>query len=103
MLGGVTRHMLPHLSGVPPPPCKQALSLLYLATYRTFVLSRYGWLADGTAQYPMQQSLGIAGILLELVIIIGRSTRAADSTHGVKRIKSDICLTASTMQQEGCW
>ena len=27
MLGGVTRHMLPHLPGVPPPPppCKQAL------------------------------------------------------------------------------
>ena len=45
----------------PPPSCKQALSLLYLSTYRTFVLSRYGWLADGTAQYPMQQSLGNCG------------------------------------------
>ena len=38
---------------------------------------------------------------MELVVIIGRSTRAAHSTHGVIRIKSDICLTASTMQQEG--
>ena len=28
MLGGVTRHMLPHLSAPPPlpPPCKQALN-----------------------------------------------------------------------------
>ena len=25
MIGGVTRHKLPHLSGGPPPPCKQAL------------------------------------------------------------------------------
>ena len=38
---------------------------------------------------------------MELVVIIGRSTRAAHSTHGVMRIKSDICLTASTMLQEG--
>ena len=27
-LGGVTRHMLPHLSGGPQLPCKQALSLI---------------------------------------------------------------------------
>ena len=26
MLGGATRHMLPHLPGVPPPSSKQALS-----------------------------------------------------------------------------
>ena len=25
MIGGVTRHKLPHLSGGPPPPWKQAL------------------------------------------------------------------------------
>ena len=25
MIGGVTRHMLPHLLWGPPPPCKQAL------------------------------------------------------------------------------
>ena len=28
MMGGVARHMLPHLSGGPPPPCKQTLKLV---------------------------------------------------------------------------
>ena len=30
MIGGVTRHMLPYLSGVPPPPCRQALTILFI-------------------------------------------------------------------------
>ena len=35
MTGGVTHHMLPHLSRV--PPCKQALSDYYLKTSQRFI------------------------------------------------------------------
>ena len=41
MLGGVTRLMLPQLPGVPPPSCKQALSVRYLGVKKEMKASEF--------------------------------------------------------------
>ena len=78
MIGWVTRHRLPHLSGGPPPPCKQVLSLSLFQ--RLF--------AGGTGKY-------IGGTFMKLTVI---ERSLIDAFQAFKRIELQFTKQSNILQ-----